>query len=704
MSQRSMYTAVTGIRNQNVYMDVIANNISNSGTVGYKRGRITFEESFSLLLQGASRPPGDQGGVNPLQIGNGSSIGSIDNIFVQGNIQSTGNQTDLALRGDGFFVVNDGNRDFYTRAGSFQWDSNGRLVIPFNGMKVQGRLADASGNVNEGSEIGDIIVPFGQVDKAKATTTVNFVGNLDADAEPKGTILKTARLYAREIAGSTTDVNLLYARGNANLQITGLSPMSTTVTVTSSADANGVSKTVNYTYVTTDTGTSSKDFHTLDDLVAEINNDFSGTHLTASINANGAIEFTNDGGANNVLTISSANSVLNKALAAANGTVGEKATDEFSHVATSTDKVVDLRNSSGVSLGLALANTISITGRVSGTEIDSIPGGTADPYTVDVDDGTGQSITYGDFVAYVKSAFGITNAKGVEIDSTTGAMIINGDGGLENEITGVNINTGGDAAEFDSVFDATVGNWTETQSAEDVTHEASVRVYDSLGNSHTLTLTIKKDVTLPNRWSWSISVPEPAELSGGYEGTVTFDANGALESFTYSQGASSLTFDPKNGADVPVDIVLNFGSLGTTNGITQFSSTSTVIARDQDGYSSGVLDNVMIDDTGKITGLFTNGNSRVIAKLVLATFNNPAGLMRVGDNVYDVSGNSGLPIYGFAGTSINATITPGAIEMSNVDIAEEFTNMIIAQRTFQANARTIITADELLQETVNMKR
>lgn len=215
---------------------------------------------------------------------------------------------------------------------------------------------------------------------------------------------------------------------------------------------------------------------------------------------------------------------------------------------------------------------------------------------------------------------------------------------------------------------------------------------------------MKKDVKLPNRWEWSVSVPEPAELSGGYEGTITFDSNGALESYTYSQGASSITFDPKTGAEVPVDIVLNFGTLSATDGLTQFSTTGTMIARDQNGYSAGVLDDVVIDETGTITGTYTNGNSRTIAKLVLSTFNNSAGLLRIGNNTYDVSTNSGLPIYGFAGTSINASITPGSVEMSNVDIAEEFTNMIISQREFQANSRVIVTTDEILQETVNMKR
>jgi len=698
-----MATAVSGLRNQQVMMDVIANNISNSGTMGYKRGRITFEETFALLLQGASRPPGDQGGVNPLQIGNGTSIGSIDTIFSQGNIQSTGNQTDLAIRGDGFFVVSNGQRDFYTRAGAFQWDSRGRLVIPFNGMKVQGRIADGKGMVSDSSPISDIVVPFGTVDPAKATTSVHFVGNLNASEEPVGNITKTERLYAREISGRTSDMNGLYGRGEANMQISGLSSMSTTVTVSATDSAAGA-KTRTYTYVAEDAGSTSKDFHTLDDLIAEINNDFSGANLsfTAALNSNGAITFSNLGAANNTITLSSVNSVLNKSLASANGVAGAKTTDEFSHVAMKSDSMIDLRDSHGVGLGLTLADSIMVEGRVGGASVT--------PGSIAIDDGGGESISYGDFAQRLKGVFGITNVKGIEIDSVNGATIINADGGAANEITAVNIarnpavpNADGPDI-FNGVFDATVGNWTEVQEAKDVTHSAAVRVYDSLGNAHNLTLQFKKDVRLPNRWEWNITVPEPAELSGGYIGAVSFDSNGNLESYIYSQGASSFTFDPKNGADVPIDIVLNFGTIGSADGISQFSNISTVIAKDQNGYSSGALDNVTIGSDGTITGLFTNGNSRIIAKLVLATFNNSAGLLRVGDNTYDVSANSGLPILGFAGTSINATITPGALEMSNVDIAEEFTNMIMAQRTFQANARTVTTSDELLLETVNLKR
>lgn len=706
MSQRAMYTAISGIRNQQTAIDVIANNVANSSTIGFKKGRMTFKETYALLLQGSSRPPGDQGGVNPLQVGNGAAIGSIDNIFGQGNIQSTGTMTDLAIRGDGFFVVSDGQRDYFTRDGAFQWDANGKLVIPTNGMKVQGRIADATGVVNEGSPIGDITVPFGTVDPAKATKNVQFVGNLDASSQPNGNIITTDRLYAKELAGAATDINGLYAKGSANLQITGLSANSTTVTVTSSDSLNGNELTQTYTYVKEDTGVGSKDFKTLDDLIAEINNDFNTTAdpaLSVTLNDNSELVFTNHGTASNVLTLSSVNSVLNKALASANGLVGSKVSDQFSHVATSSDKMTILRNSVGDDLGLTLTDSINVTGRVGGTEIDSVTGGAADPYVVTVDNGSGASITYGEFVQSVKNSFGITNQKGVEIDAQKGNLVINADGGLDNEISAVNISTT-DKTVFNNVFNSTVGNWSETQTADDVTHSAAVNVYDSLGNAHTLTLSFKKDVRLPNTWQWSVSVPEPAEVSGGYSGTISFDDAGNLESTSYSQGASSFTFDPKNGATVPMDIVLDFGALGTSEGLSQFSSNSTVIARHQDGYSSGALENVVIDDQGTITGLFANGNSKVIARCILATFNNSSGLTRVGDNTYDVSANSGVPIYGLAGTSINATIIPGAVEMSNVDLAEEFTNMIVAQRSFQANARTVTTSDELLQETVNLKR
>ena len=698
---RSILNAVSGLRNNQVRIDVIANNIANSNTTGFKRGRMTFEESFALLLQGASRPPGDQGGVNPIMIGLGSSIGAIDTIFGQGIIQSTGNQTDLAIQGDGFFVLNDGFSDYYTRAGSFQFDGSGRLVSPFSGFKVQGRLANEAGVIDEGSSIEDVVVPFGSIAAARGTTQVGFAGNLNSAAIPDGTTTTTAKMYAVENAGDDSDVNYLYAGGSANLDITGMSDGSTIVTV-KCTDPTAGDKTVVYTYVEVDTGVRNQDFHSLDDLITEINNDFGTDFMTAALNSSGAIEFTNLASAQNQMTISSVNSALNKALAAANGVPDGTTTDEFSHIAKSSDALTSIRNRVGESLGLQLSDTITINGRTGGTSNTEV--------TLDVDDGTASPVTFGALADAVKTAFGITNTTGPNISSTNGAFGIEGDGGLVFAVSQVDITansstvTGSTAQNFDAVFDATIGNWVELQTATDVTHSAGIRIFDSLGQEHTLTMTYTKDVTLPNKWLWEARMSGDAETTGGNTGYVIFGSDGSLDRFDYDGGATTFSFDPHTGADVPVTIALDFGTSNMINGLSQFAANSTVIGKDQDGYTQGVLDSVTINNSGKIVGLYNNGTSKTIAQLVLAAFNNPSGLMRVGNNSYTLSGNSGLPAIGFALGSINAEITPGAVEMGNVDIAEEFTEMIIAQRSFQACARTITTADELMTEAVNLKR
>ena len=126
--------------------------------------------------------------------------------------------------------------------------------------------------------------------------------------------------------------------------------------------------------------------------------------------------------------------------------------------------------------------------------------------------------------------------------------------------------------------------------------------------------------------------------------------------------------------------------------------------RAQDGYGLGVLSNISIDASGTITGIFTNGVSRVLAQIYIGEFNNPAGLLKVGRNMYQTSANSGSAILGVPGSTTSSTITSGALEISNVDLAQEFTSMIVSQRGFQANARVITTSDEMLNELVNLKR
>jgi flagellar hook protein FlgE len=693
---RSLFAGVSGLRNNQTWMDVIGNNIANVNTVAYKESRVTFAEAFAQLLQGASRPPGDLGGINPIQIGLGSKIGSIDQNFAQGNLESTGQSTDLAIQGDGLFVLKNGQRDYFTRAGNFQLDANGNLVSPANGFKVQGINADATGRLSTGSAITDIALPFGKKSPARATSQVTLTGNLDSQAAPLGTVLATAgEVFAIEQStsngGAGTDVAGLYARGAANASMAGMVPASTTVAVSDGTTSR------TYTYVTQDTGSGKQDFHSIADLVAEINHDFgaagTNTLTAAQDDTTGAITFTAIGAV--TLGINSSNPALLKALSAANGTLaagGTASSDQFSHMAGAGDLLTSLRDGTGLNLGLVAGDSITVSGDKGGTAIT--PGG------LTVNAGT----TYGQLLTAVNTAFGFTNIDGAAIDPTTGALTVTGDGGTVNALSALNISSAGaGAAQFNTLFDSRPGNYVERQAATDVIHQAGITVYDAIGTPISLSMTFTKDPTAVNRWNWSVSVPQPAAVTGGGSGSVTFDPSGRLQTFSYSAGASSLLIDPGTGA-APMDVKLDSGALGDINGLSQFASASNAVASNQDGYPMGNLQSISVDSRGVITGYFTNGVNQTLAQIALASFNNPSGLLRQGNNMYAASANSGSAIVGFSGTSNQSTITPGALESSNVDLSQEFTDMIIAQRGFQANARVITTADEMLQELVSLKR
>lgn len=441
---RSLFSGVSGLRNHQIRMDVIGNNIANVNTVAFKAGRVTFKEGFAQLVAGASRPPGDHGGINPIQVGLGSQIGSIDTLFSQGNIETTGIATDLAIQGESFFVVAKGNQHFYTRSGNFQLDADGRLVSPTNGFVVQGRMA-VNGVFQDG--VQDIKLPFGQKTAAKPTDSITLAGNLDASAT-------------------------VFSQG---------------------------------------------------------------------------------------------------------------------------------------------------------------PFATIDP-----------------------------------MDPAQRALPQN------------------------------------ASSYKDV----SITVYDSLGSKHELKLVMWKSGN--SQWDWkadptgmAISPAGITETAGTHP--MQFLADGTLDTSSFIP--PTLSFDPLDGAStVSITLDPSGAALGGTNGLTQFAGSNNAVLRDQNGYQSGTLQNFTIDRTGTISGAFSNGTNVTLGQISLADFNNPGGLMRAGDNMYTVSGNSGNAVLGFALEGAQAEITSGALEMSNVDLAQEFTGMIIAQRGFQANGRVITTSDQMLEELVQLKR
>jgi len=230
----------------------------------------------------------------------------------------------------------------------------------------------------------------------------------------------------------------------------------------------------------------------------------------------------------------------------------------------------------------------------------------------------------------------------------------------------------------------------------------SVTVFDSLGISHQVTLKFSK--INDNQWAYQAIIPATSTVDNqavSAVGTITFNADGTLDPANISPNNPQLTFVPKGGANIAV-LDLNFGS--GFSGITQTSSSSVVSALYQDGAASASLSNINIDQYGNILGVFTNGNSRTLAQLMVATFPNLNGLISVGDNMFTAYANSGDPRIGQLGEETSTTVQSGALEQSNVDLSEEFTRMIVSQRGFQANARVITTADNLLQEITNLIR
>lgn len=504
---RSLYAGVSGLRNNQVRMDVIGNNIANVNTVAFKAGRVTFKEGFAQLLQGASRPPGDQGGINPIQIGLGMQIGSIDQLFSQGNIETTGLNTDVAIQGDAFFTVRKGNQSFYTRSGNFQVDALGQLVSPTNGFVVQGRTYE-NGVLQDG--IHDIKLPFGQKVSSKATTDTTLAGNLNASAP--------------------------VFQGNFDLATDRALPV----------------------------------------------NQNAWTESQIAV-------YDSEGGKHDVKI------------------------QLWKTGANSWDWRID-----------PIAS--SITGAYT-TDAASPPADIALPTP---------PAGYEILPANVK----ITSATGAEY-SSPGDYAVN------------------------------AGPPPAVQFTANMPSNASINV----------------------SYFMSPTVAVPGQNSG----TITFDSTGIMS----ANITGALDFAVPGTNPVHINIKL----AGGVSGLTQFAATgSTAVLRDQNGYTSGALQNFAIDRFGVITGFFTNGTTSPLGKIVLADFNNPGGLLRIGDNMYQESANSGSAVMGFALEGSDSQLTSGALEMSNVDLAQEFTNMIVAQRGFQANGKVVSTSDQMLQDLMGIKQ
>ena len=231
----------------------------------------------------------------------------------------------------------------------------------------------------------------------------------------------------------------------------------------------------------------------------------------------------------------------------------------------------------------------------------------------------------------------------------------------------------------------------------------TMTVYDSLGNQHEVTLKFTKS-EVNNEWNWKISVPDSSTEGedNAFEqpGSLTFNSDGSLDPTQYAE-LLNVEFTPTGGAE-GVNIKVDLGS--GFDGLTQLNNSSVVSGVTQDGAPPASLTNLNIDQFGNIEGVFSNGKSKALAQLMVANFKNRSGLVSIGDNMFLPRANAGEAMIQSAGEESSTTIQSGALEQSNVDLSDEFTKMIIAQRGFQSNARVISTSDNILQEITNLVR
>jgi len=749
-------------------MNVVGDNIANVNTIGYKVGRVTFQEALVQTFRGAGRPSTTSGGTNPLQLGLGMSLASIDNLFLQGGLETTGQITDLAIQGSGFFVLSDGQQSYYTRAGAFAFDSNSNMVNPSNGYILQGRMADVDGTIPPSAAIGNITLPFGQQDPARMTSEVRLGMNLDAAATDSDATLVSAgtsnisTVTGQAANGSGGSHEITITGTNAQFsQMSGIHGM--VLDDVLAADTAGLAGGAGtgtlpagdyvYTIIATNSlGQSTGEEITVAGVPANGSVDLTVTYAdtdatqieiyrrpaggtydgtlggriaTLPYAAPGPLAFTDDGSQAGGREIPpSVNSTISL--------TGDEELGAQLGVTDVTGFRVAVDNGSWITLNsLSLTSTVNdliaaINSSCQGVTASLVNGeiniardyaGSAAVYNVRMEDTLASDVAtqlFGNAIFNVNNGSASTlaasdvftptdkpalaaEALNLVFDSITG--IVTGISGLGGGGITISAGSGGLVGDPDGAGPLTSS--TVTIDTDETLHSSSITVYDSQGGKHNLTVTFTKSWN-QNEWFWQASLGGAEVIRSGGSGTVTFGRDGSLSSFDYDNGATELVIDPSNGAN-DLNIELLAGTSGGFDGLTGFAARSTAAARGQDGYGVGILSNISIDPRGTITGIFTNGVSRILAQIYTAEFNNMGGLLKVGENLYQESANSGSAIMTIPTETSSSSITSGALEISNVDLAQEFTNMIVAQRGFQANARVISTSDQMLNELVNLK-
>ncbi|EAL3181852.1 flagellar hook protein FlgE [Campylobacter jejuni] len=837
---RSLWSGVSGLQAHQVAMDVEGNNISNVNTTGFKYSRADFGTMFSQTVKIATAPTDGRGGSNPLQIGLGVSVSSTTRIHSQGSVQTTDKNTDVAINGDGFFMVSDdgGLTRYLTRSGDFKLDAYGNFVNNA-GFVVQGwninwdtQSIDSSrtpqnifidpgmhipaakstevaikANLNSGLNIGNAARPLYALDsihgfnkKTGETKNENDTGITQFYTTSKNGIEVTEKgvdagalfngkgqgLNLREGQGiwvSYANSTFSTDKGNSNV----FDPNNKTAqnNVIFWGDQNKpviMDITLNGVQIRND------NIKSLDEAIAYINtftnpaDGRDGTGVIATKKEDGSgITFTNqnsNGTTDNMKNIDLQINTGNQAgelqnVPVANGNFNWNAMNLNSLAARDDSKWIAgnfQNNGNRVKVVTAhkyvySSNPVQIApmynpdGGKTWNQGDMNTAGTPENnyrlavngdllntqvrtfrttedlrellqrdarYGVDYDgsgsfEANGSDVNEGVTITITENGnFSISNPN----KTTTPPAGIQQNNRTNHDLN-FNVTAYTDALgkvstndAFTKIFKAfdgvqTVGSQKkESEQLKLSAFSAGLEIYDSLGSKHTLEVQFVKQSTTQdggNEWQMIIRVPEPAEINTTGEGpnnivvgTARFNNDGSLASYN----PKTLNFSPNNGAAPNQQIKLSFGTSGSNDGLVSSNSASTLTGQATDGYTSGNLkpDAIRVDDKGNILGEFTNGKTFAVAKMAMASVANNSGLEEIGGNLFKVTANSGAIVVGEAGTGGRGEMKTSALEMSNVDLSRSLTELIIIQRGYQANSKTISTSDQMLQTLIQLKQ
>ncbi|ELP9539207.1 flagellar hook protein FlgE [Campylobacter coli] len=852
---RSLWSGVSGLQAHQVAMDVEGNNISNVNTTGFKYSRADFGTMFSQTVKIATAPTDGRGGSNPLQIGLGVSVSSTTRIHSQGSVQTTDKNTDVAINGDGFFMVSDdgGLTNYLTRSGDFKLDAYGNFVNNA-GFVVQGWNINWDDQTIDSSRTPqNIFIDPGMHIPAAKSTEVAIKANLNSglnigtssrnlyaldsvhgwntktqraeDENDTGTTqFYTTSKNAVEVTEKGVDAGSLFNANGQGLNLregqgiwvsyadakfttdraNGANVFDPNLTV---AQQNNVifwgNKDISVTLDINLNGVriQNDNIRSLDEAIAYINtftaptDTRDGTGVKAVKKADGSgIEFVNDnadGTTDNMKNIDLTVNVGNSA--------GERNTINY-------DANTGVFSPQGGNLTTAQNDTDWIAGAAQAGQPQNVKVVTAHKYIyssnpvtippmINPDGGPAfqpnanpntrptdpASANYWDAIqGSLKNTtertfrttedlrellqrdarYGVDyNGSGI-IDNATPTfdandinqavkVVVTENGNFaisnanETSTIPANAGAGANAATtnpknmsfnitaysnkqgtvstndaFTKIFKAfdgvlTVGGQIkESEQLKLSAFSAGLEIYDSLGSKHTLEVQFVKQSTTQdggNEWQMIIRVPEPAEINTTGEGptniivgTARFNNDGSLANYT----PKTINFSPNNGAAPNQQIKLSFGTSGSNDGLVSSNSASTLTGQATDGYTSGNLkpDAIRVDDKGNILGEFTNGKTFAVAKIAMASVANNSGLEEIGGNLFKVTANSGNIVVGEAGTGGRGEMKTSALEMSNVDLSRSLTELIIIQRGYQANSKTISTSDQMLQTLIQLKQ